>query len=123
MPPLVSYVGLPGMGNANKVGDVSGMGFYMLTRERWAPGTFLPVSLERTDLFGTHRGEFITVQALVARSGEDGVGFRFLLGDDEDEGPTALPDARWVTKRRMAEFLVGLRQSEAEDVEASTSAT
>ena len=123
MPPMVSYVGLPGMGKANQVGDVSDTGFYMLTRDRWTPGNFLPVSLERTDLFGTHRGEFITVQALVVRNGEDGVGFRFLLGDDEDAGAGALPDARWVTKRRMAEFLVGMRQSEAEDVEATASAT
>ena len=123
MPPLVSYVGVPGMGKPCNVGDVSASGFYMLTRDRWDPGTFLPVSLKRTDLFGARCGDFITVQALVVRNGTDGVGFAFLLGDDEEEGPNALAGAHWVTKRRMAEFLVGLRQSEAEDAEATTSAT
>lgn len=89
----------------------------MLTRERWLPGTYLPVSLERADLFGTRRGEFITVQAMVVRNGEDGVGFAFLLGNEEGEVIDSLLGARWVTKRRMADFLVGLRQSEAVDAE------
>lgn len=115
MPPLVSYIGVPARGKARKVGDVSATGFYMLTRERWDPGTFLPVSLERTDVFGTHRGEFITVQTLVVRNGDDGVGFAFLLGDEDQEEPGSLAGAHWVTKRRMADFLVGLRQSEAEE--------
>lgn len=115
MPPLVSYIGVPARGKAREVGDVSDMGFYMLTRERWTLGTFLPVSLERTDLFGTHRGEFITVQALVVHNGDDGVGFTFLLGDEDHGELGTLASAHWVTKGRMADFLMGLRQSEAEE--------
>lgn len=90
----------------------------MLTRERWLPGTYMPVSLERVDLFGKRRGEFITVQAMVVRNGEDGVGFAFLLGNAEGEETDSLLGARWVTKRAMAEFLVGLKQTGTDEMPA-----
>jgi len=75
------------------------------------------VSLERTDLFGERHGDLITVQAVVVRNGDDGIGFAFLLADDSCGKTKALVGARWVSKRRMDEFLVGLRQSEAEATE------
>ncbi|HTB95712.1 MAG TPA: hypothetical protein VK716_01780 [Terracidiphilus sp.] len=115
MPPLVSYLGIPGASKPYKVGDVSAAGFYMLTHERWMPGTYMPVSLERVDLFGELRGDFITVQACVVRNGPDGVGFVFLLADDATPQSDALTGARWVSKRRMEEFLAGLRPSVAEE--------
>lgn len=112
LPPLVSYLGIVGASKPYMVGDISCTGFYMLTHEHWIPGTYLPISLERTDLFSSRRGNFITVQACVVRNGTDGVGFAFLLADSDSEFTDGLVGARWVTRRMMADFLVGLQQSD-----------
>jgi len=113
MPPLVAYLGVVGASKPYKVGDISCTGFFMLTQEHWLPGTYMPISLERTDLFGSHRSNFITVQAYVVRNSPDGVGFGFLIANSTAESTDGLAGARWVTRRMMADFLVGLQQSDA----------
>lgn len=67
------------------VRDISASGFYLLTKERWQPGTILAMTLQREgslDLDPTRR---ITTQARVIRCGPDGVGFSFLWSKDDPE--------------------------------------
>lgn len=111
MPPLVVYLGMVRSSKEIKVGDVSVAGFYMITEERWIPGTGFPVTLERTDEAG--KGQTLTVYASVVRIGTDGVGFTFLKPPEDGQ---AKPEANGVTRMdltKLAQFLKGLPMSEA----------
>ncbi|WP_162601423.1 hypothetical protein [Occallatibacter savannae] len=106
MPPLIAWLGMVRSSKEYKIGDVSVAGFYMITEERWVPGTSFPVTLERTDDGGI--GRSLTVQASVVRAGDDGVGFTFLqdAAEQEAEGPTGSNSRVDLTK--LAQFLKGL---------------
>lgn len=106
MPPLVVWLGMVRGSKEYQVGDVSVAGFYMITDERWVPGTSFPVTLERTD--DASVGRSLTVQASVVRAGEDGVGFTFLQdpAEEDADGPTGSNTRVDLTK--LAQFLKGL---------------
>ena len=106
MPPLTAWLGMVRSSKEYKVGDVSVAGFYMITEERWIPGTSFPVTLERTDEAGM--GRSLTVHATVVRIGDDGVGFTFQQNAVEEsaEGPTGANTRVDLTK--LAQFLKGL---------------
>lgn len=106
MPPLIAWLGMVRGSKEYKIGDVSVAGFYMITEERWIPGTSFPVTLERTDDAGM--GRSLTVHASVVRAGEDGVGFTFLQSPAEEsaDGPTGANSRVDLTK--LAQFLKGL---------------
>lgn len=112
MPPLVAYLGSIRTSKVFKVGDISSSGFYMLTPERWLPGTEMPVTLQRTD--GLDLPASITLLSKVVRSGTDGVGFSFALvgisvGESEDPRPGI-----WGLKDDLKLFLDGLHLPEYE---------
>lgn len=109
MPPLVAYLGMVRSSKEIKVGDVSVAGFYMITEERWIPGTGFPVTLERTDEAG--RGETLTVYATVVRNGEDGVGLTFLKSAEDDQAKPEAQGSR-MDLTKLAQFLKGLPMSE-----------
>lgn len=113
MPPLTAWLGMVRSSKEYKVGDVGVAGFYMITEERWVPGTSFPVTLERTD--GAGSGRTFTVQASVVRAGDDGVGFTFLqdaAGKNAD-GITGMNNRVDLTK--LAQFLNGLQLSPDSD--------
>ncbi len=116
-PLLVAYLGIIGSSKPYPVGDISATGFFMLTSERWMPGTSMPVSLLRSDLahLGNNQREFITVQAIVVRNAVNGVGFAFLLADGSEASTEGLSGARWATKAMVADFLEGLLHAESTD--------
>jgi hypothetical protein len=106
MPPLTAWLGMVRTSKEYKVGDVSVAGFYMITEDRWIPGTSFPITLERTDDDGM--GRSLTVHATVIRCGEDGVGFTFLQNAAEEnvDGPPGANTRVDLTK--LAQFLKGL---------------
>ena len=114
MPPLIAFLGVVDSSKPYEVSDVSSTGFFMRTEDHWLPGTYMPVSLKRTDPASAERTDFITVQAVVVRNAGEGVGFAFLLADDASASPEGLQGAHWVSKAMMEEFLNGLRQSRVE---------
>lgn len=111
MPPLTAYLGQVRTSKEFKVGDVSVAGFFMLTEERWIPGTGFPVTLERTDEAG--QGRTLTVHATVVRTAEDGVGFSFLSPTEEEPHTSGSPASTKVDLSRVAQFLKGLPLSES----------
>jgi hypothetical protein len=79
-PLLVAYYWDGSIPTAHKIRDISSTGFYLLTTERWHPGTVVTMTLQRSDT-GTVNpsGEhYISVHSKVVRLGEDGVGFAFV---------------------------------------------
>jgi Flp pilus assembly protein TadG len=64
------------------VRNISDRGLYLLTEQRWYPGTIVMLSLQREDLPQNHPDRSITVNAKVIRAGDDGVGFSLVMPVD-----------------------------------------
>ena len=64
---------------AHRIRDISSTGLYLLTEQRWYPGTLVRILLQRTDVAETDPDRSITVNAKVVRSGSDGVGLTLVL--------------------------------------------
>jgi hypothetical protein len=64
---------------AHRIRDISSTGLYLLTEQRWYPGTLVRILLQRTDVAETDPDRSITVNAKVVRSGSDGVGLALVL--------------------------------------------
>jgi hypothetical protein len=72
-PHLLAYYWEGGTPEPHEIKDVSSNGFYLLTPERWYPGTLVMVSLQRIGATENDADRSITVQAKVVRLGDDGV--------------------------------------------------
>lgn len=85
-PPLVAYYWDGAMPVAHPVRDISAAGLYLLTKERWYPGTLLMMRLQRTDNSGTdgNPDRSIAVESMVIRFDADGVGLGFVFPDSRD---------------------------------------
>src|ERR1700733_13365907 len=68
----------------HSVRDISSTGAYIVTEERWHPGTILMVTLQSTNEYIDARPPLsISVQSKVVRWGTDGVGLTFLFPNRE----------------------------------------
>jgi len=67
------------------VRDISSSGVYLLTRERWQPGTVLVLTLQRKGPLEHDPTRRITTQVKVMRAGSEGVGLSFLWSKDDPE--------------------------------------
>jgi hypothetical protein len=67
------------------VRDISSTGLYVLTQERWKPGTILALTLQREGSLELDPARRITTQGKVVRNGTDGVGLTFLWSKDDPE--------------------------------------
>lgn len=78
-PRVVAYFFDGGTPTAHCIRDISSHGLFLLTTQRWYPGTLLTITLQRTEKDQAGVKQSITVQARVMRSAEDGVGLRFVV--------------------------------------------
>ena len=62
--------------------DISSTGVYLLTGERWLPGTHIQLTLQRRGNFEEDSKRRVTLQSRAVRWGEDGVGLAFTLPSD-----------------------------------------
>ena len=112
VPPLVAYLGTAKSSPAYRVGDISAAGFYMVTRERWLPGTEMPVTLQRTDTGKRNFASALTVLATVVRSGIDGVGFSFVSTASAEVAHDELHSGTWANQADLDQFFNGIQLSE-----------
>ena len=59
--------------------DISLTGAYLVTEQRWRPGTIVTMTVQRIASADDDPMRSIAVQAKVVRQGTDGVGLRFIL--------------------------------------------
>ena len=64
--------------------DISATGIYVLTEDRWEPGTTVDLTLHRLDLEKDETVHEFTLHAKAVRAGFDGVAFSFNLPNDID---------------------------------------
>jgi hypothetical protein len=67
------------------VRDISQTGVYIVTEDRWQPGTMVTLTLQREGPLETNSERRIDVRAKVARCGKDGMGLAFVFGNDDGQ--------------------------------------
>jgi hypothetical protein len=84
LPGLIAYFFTGGNPVAQEVRDISATGIYIVTNERWYPGTVVRVTL--TDRDHPTADRTLTVNAKAVRWGKDGVGLEIVLENQEQQG-------------------------------------
>lgn len=104
---LSAYFFTGGTPVAHAVRDISLTGMYVITNERWYPGTMVRMTL--TDRHEPTAERSITLHATVMRSGDDGVGLRFVLQNPKDRRRPADGTAESADTAQVEQFLQKLR--------------
>lgn len=96
--------------SAHGVRDISSSGLYVVTEERWYPGTLVLMTLQRTDVGEELAERSVAVHSRAVRWGPDGVGLQFVLSDEKDvrEGRLPLLDASG--RKELEHFLSYLKK-------------
>jgi hypothetical protein len=103
-PGLVAYYWTGGAPYSHQVGDISATGIFLLTKERWAPGTLIQMTLQQQDGKGT-RNNTISVLSEVVRWGESGSGFNFILSDYENLREYGVLPSETIDRKSVEQFL------------------
>jgi len=111
VPGLTAYFFTGATPVAHTIRDISSTGLFVVTEERWYPGTLVQMTLKKTE-GGVPRTEYsisLTVKAL--RWGNDGVGVQFILRDPHHPTYDSI-HAQGATRAEMDQFLarIGLGQ-------------
>ncbi len=77
IPGLVAYFWTGGSPKPYKVANISTEGFYLVTEERWTPGTRMLVSLQIVNPKTQEIEAMISVESKVVWHGSDGTGFAY----------------------------------------------
>lgn len=103
-PGLVAYYWTGGAPHSYQVGDMSATGLFLLTKERWAPGTLIQMTLQRQDGM-SRQDESICVLSEVVRWGENGSGFNFVLSDYENVLDYGIQPIEAVNRKSVERFM------------------
>jgi PilZ domain len=83
-PRLVAFYWDGAVPTPRYIRDVSNTGFYLVTDQRWYPGTLITMTLQRTEKSDDGSKSSIAVRAKVIRAGDDGVAVAFVFPQAEE---------------------------------------
>jgi len=108
---LVAYYWTGGAPFSYQVGDISATGVFLLTKERWAPGTLIQMTLQPQN-GKVSNDNTISVLSEVVRWGENGSGFNFILKDYENVMNYGIQPNEAIDRKSVERFLqkVGVPQ-------------
>jgi hypothetical protein len=78
---------------------------YLLTEERWYPGTLILMTLQKADSGEDGTESSISVYSRAARCGDDGVGLQFVLSNGRDQRLNMDLLADKVDRKELERFL------------------
>lgn len=104
-PGLVAYYWTGGAPYSYHVGDMSATGLFLLTKDRWAPGTLIQMTLQKQDGRTNRPEDSICVLTEVVRWSKDGAGFNFVLSDDEGAFEYQFAPGEVVDRKSVEEFM------------------
>jgi hypothetical protein len=109
LPGLAAYYWTGAAPKAHSIRDISSTGLYVVTEERWYPGTLIVMTLQNVD-GGEERVErSISVHSRAVRWGNDGVGLQFILPGDTDPALQNSP-VQAADRKELEQFLERLRK-------------
>lgn len=82
VPEFVAYHNTGSAPKQENIKDISANGVYLLTKERWLPGTPVLLTIQRRGPLEENRENRVTLRAKSVRWGKDGVGLSFTLPKD-----------------------------------------
>jgi hypothetical protein len=101
---LVAYYWTGGAPFSYQVGDISATGVFLLTKERWAPGTLIQMTLQPQS-GKVSNDNSICVLSEVVRWGENGSGFNFILTDYENVMNYGIQPNEAINRKTVERFL------------------
>lgn len=112
-PGLVAYYWTGGAPYSYNVGDMSATGLFLLTKERWAPGTLIQMTIQRQDGRSNNPGNSICVLSEVVRWTENGAGFNFVLSDYDSPYEYGVSPEEILDRKTVERFMqrIGVPQS------------
>jgi len=111
-PGLAAYYWNGAAPDAKRVRDISTSGLYVVTEERWYPGTLVLMTLQKTDSGDEMAERSIAVHSRAVRWGPDGVGLQFVLADERDPARDKVTILDAAGKRDVDRFLEQLKQNQ-----------
>jgi hypothetical protein len=94
---------------AHGIRDISSSGLYVVTEERWYPGTLVLITLQRGNPDEAVAERSIAVQSRAVRWGPDGVGLQFVLPDELDRRSAEAPVVDSASRAEIESFLEQLK--------------
>jgi Flp pilus assembly protein TadG len=121
-PLLVAYYWDGSVPMSHEIRNISATGFYLLTRERWHPGTVVTMTLQRTAgaKENSDTEHYISVLSKVVRLGQDGVGFAFVPLEAKDSNPAKGSRNKPADKRALGRFLDHLKSDQGHVIIGNT---
>ncbi|MGD0800548.1 MAG: PilZ domain-containing protein [Terracidiphilus sp.] len=108
-PGLAAYYWTGAAPKAHIIRDISASGLYIVTEERWYPGTLILVTLQGEDGEDSVENS-ISVHSRAVRWGNDGVGLQFIPQDAPAARNGLNPMVNGADKRELEFFLERLRR-------------
>jgi hypothetical protein len=93
----------------HSIRDISSTGLFLLTEERWYPGTLLVMTLQKQDKAEDNPERSIAIQSKAVRWGSDGVGLEFVVMDHRDPRRGNSMLAEGADRKSLEKFLQGFR--------------
>jgi len=109
-PGLAAYYWNGAAPEAHGIRDISSSGVYLVTEERWYPGTLVLMTLQRNDTGEEMKERSIAVLTRAVRWGQDGVGLQFVLPDAKDQRHGRNPLLEGADRKEFERFLQQLRK-------------
>ena len=110
LPGLAAYYWTGGAPKGHNVKNISSSGLYVVTEERWYPGTLILMTLQ---VAGNGKEEgfehSIAVHSRAVRWGNDGVGLQFIPQDTPAASSGLNPLVNGANRRELEQFLERLR--------------
>lgn len=110
VPGLAAYYWTGAAPRAHNVRDISATGLYVVTEERWYPGTLILMTLQEADREEESSGLVLSVHSKAVRWGNDGVGLQLIPIDSPAAQNGGNPLVKGANKREIEEFLEQLRK-------------
>ncbi len=112
LPGLVACYWTADKPNACSIADISATGLYLITDERWFPGSLIPMTLQRAGSVVEDPKDWIPVMTQVVRSGSDGRGLAFVFSRFVNLYSGEIPPERGTDKKALQRFLKQLNLAE-----------
>ncbi|MGD0680558.1 MAG: hypothetical protein ABR990_00810 [Terracidiphilus sp.] len=106
---LAAYYWTGAAPHAHSIKDISSTGLYVVTEERWYPGTLILMTLKAAGDVENDFEHAIAVHSRAIRWGNDGVGLQFIPQDAPAARNGLNPLVNGVNKKELEQFLEQLR--------------
>jgi hypothetical protein len=107
---LAAYYWTGGAPEPAGIRDISATGLYLVTEERWYPGTLILMTLTRMNCEEAPPERSIAVHSRAVRWGNDGVGVQFVLAGVQGDGDWQNLVVGGLDRKELDRFLQGLKQ-------------